>query len=185
MQTEIEKLEEKLNKKYSAYKIALYLAIALIFGFWIGFLYFKMLNTGNEDFRVLKIEIVQDNVIKSATVKAKLDSIVGLKLENDIKLVEEKNDGRFEVLTWSATLLITLLALFITVNFIVSISKVREIVDIELDKRTQEIKQISEKLKENYEAKTKEMDGITDETQKAFLKLTDYIEEYTQFKPKE
>ena len=87
-----------------------------------------------EEFRVIKIEIVENDSVKATTIKAKLDSLINLKLENDIKLVEEKNDGRFEVLTWSATLLITLLALFITINFIVSVSKVREIVDVELDK---------------------------------------------------
>jgi NADH:ubiquinone oxidoreductase subunit 5 (subunit L)/multisubunit Na+/H+ antiporter MnhA subunit len=59
----------------------------------------------------------------------KIDSITILKLENAIAQVEKKNDGRFEVLTWSSTLILAILGILLAINFFVSEAKVKEIID--------------------------------------------------------
>jgi hypothetical protein len=58
----------------------------------------------------------------------RLDSLSNLKLESAISSVEKKNDGRFEVLTWSAVLVLTLLAAFAGLNYVASLAKIKEIV---------------------------------------------------------
>ena len=84
--------------------------------------------------------------IADTRLKTKADTVAMLRLETAIAAVERKNDGRFEVLTWSAALLITLLVIFISVNFIISQAKVKELVEEAIDKKTGDIQKSAEQV---------------------------------------
>lgn len=162
------------NRVIESWKNTSLSLIFLIVGIAIGFIYFKVITIGSQDFSVIKVNIVKDSITTEQSVKAKLDSILGLKIQNDIQLVEKKNDGRFEVLAWSSVLVLTLLLVFITINFIVSSSKVRELVDEEIDRRTEEIKEQTKSFEEYYKNKIIELDSLSAEARKVSLEIKEY-----------
>lgn len=112
------------------YKLII-LIFVLITGYFGGIVYIKLTATDKSNPISLKINDISKN--------NRLDSLAVIKLENEIKLVENKNDGRFEVLTWSATLLISLLVILMGVNFISSNAKAEDTARDEIDKKTTEI----------------------------------------------
>lgn len=99
----------------------------------------------------------------------KIDSIAMLKLENMIAQVEKKNDGRFEVLTWSSAFIITIIALLLTINFFVSASKVKELVDDEIEKRTSDIVEKAKKMLAEIELMKSEIEERADESEQLLL----------------
>ena len=112
---------------------ALFAAVVLSVCIFVVFLYKDLLLHQN----IVKYEVT---IVKSKDDKSiKLDSLQYLKLENAIQQVEKKNDGRFEVLTWSSAFVLTVIVLLLTVNFFVSSSKVKELVDEAIDEKTSKI----------------------------------------------
>jgi uncharacterized membrane-anchored protein YhcB (DUF1043 family) len=162
------------------WKRTTYILIALMIGALVGFLASQLVDKNATHSATKIYEITPNDVKKGVVVKAKIDSVAILKLQNEILLVEKKNDGRFEVLTWSSVLVMTLLLVFITVNFIVSSSKVREIVDIEIDKRTEDIKKRSDDFVENYARHERDMQALIEESEKEFEKMKNLVIEYEQ-----
>jgi cytoskeletal protein RodZ len=161
-----------------------YIALGLIIffcGFLIGFTYFKVVSGLEVVSQNIKHEIILKNP-QNIDLKLKLDSLSNLRLENAIALVEKKNDGRFEVLTWSAVLVLTLLAAFITVNFIISSAKVREIVDIEIDKKNEEIRNKNEDSMAIIESRMEEIDKLGDEAEKAYMEAIEYSKQIVKSK---
>jgi uncharacterized membrane protein YjfL (UPF0719 family) len=128
------KILEQITWKGSTYAILLF-----ILGIIVGFLFNKVNSKIESINKTQRFEIVTSNSRDSSITQMRLDSLNSLRLENTINSIEKKNDGRFEVLTWSSVLVITLLLAFITINFIVSAAKVKEVVDFEIDKRSDEI----------------------------------------------
>lgn len=169
-------IKKKIKRNTNYWKQISYYLLALLGGIFLSFLSFQVYNSGKQEFSVIKVQILQDSIVSSKIVKAKMDSIATLKVQNDIQLVEKKNDGRFEVLTWSASLLITLLAIFITFNFIVSSSKVKELVDEEMDKRNKEMVQANNKLQKKYKLEIEKIEELSKKAKKAFEEIIAYTE---------
>lgn len=169
-----------------------YFLITLLIGIFVGFAAFTVWDTSHQSSNIPQFEIIQDVASKGKTIKTRLDSLANIKLQYEIQLVEKKNDGRFEVLTWSSVLVLTLLLVFITVNFIISSAKVRELVDIEIEKKTDEIKKKTDSLIEIYEAKFKEISKLenelgtkTAEAEKVFEEMKKYNEASGKLKNKD
>ena len=96
---------------------------------------------------VQEVRIINNQIGNGKLVK--IDSLSVLKLQNSIDLVVQKNDGRFEVLTWGSAIVITIFIAFLTFNVIVSTGKVREVVDAEIEKKSANLDKIfADKLKE-------------------------------------
>ena len=112
--------------------------------------------------------------ITDTRLKTKADTVAMLRLETAIAAVERKNDGRFEVLTWSAALLITLLVIFISFNFIVSQSKVKELVEEAIDKKTADISQ-------SMNAKYAEVEKYTEEIADKVVETEEYYNQIKTF----
>ncbi len=142
-------------------------------GLQLLFLAFKVFYSGTDEFSVIKVELIKDSLNTEKVIKSKLDSILTLKLQNDIQLVEKKNDGRFEVLTWSSVLVITLLLVFATINFIISSSKVKEVVDSEMDKKFDEIESKAEKFIGDIKSKT---ETFTKTYEKQLIEIEELVE---------
>lgn len=164
------------RKNQQNWQFICYLLISFLVGLTVSFIAYRVMYSSSGDIKEIKIEIVADSTHTEKRIKAKLDSLLTIKLQNDIQLVEKKNDGRFEVLTWSSVLVITLLLVFITINFIVSSAKVREIVDTEMDKRTDDIKTKTESLEKTYKEKLAEMENLAEIARKESQKIFDYSE---------
>ena len=112
--------------------------------------------------------------ITDTRLKTKADTVAMRRLETAIAAVERKNDGRFEVLTWSAALLITLLVIFISFNFIVSQSKVKELVEEAIDKKTADISQ-------SMNAKYAEVEKYTEEIADKVVETEEYYNQIKTF----
>ncbi len=165
------------NQSSMNWRIVSNLIIACFIGFIIGFVTFKVTTKIDSIPQGVKYEIIASNITDNTAIKAKLDSLNTIRLENLIALVEKKNDGRFEVLTWSAVLVLTLLAAFITINFIISSAKVKEIVDIEIDRKTEDLRTKARDLLAELESKIQEFDNLSDEAEKSYNKTIEYLNE--------
>jgi hypothetical protein len=121
---------EGIKQKHIIYAFLLWISSS-VFGVVANNIYHKCYDID----KTTHFEIVVSTLRDSSIVKARLDSLSNLKLESAIASVEKKNDGRFEVLTWSAVLILTLLAALAAFNFIASSLQVKEEVDIALEKR--------------------------------------------------
>ena len=144
---------------------ALFAAIVLSVCIFVVFLYKDLLLHQN----IVKYEVT---IVKSKDDKSiKLDSLQYLKLENAIQQVEKKNDGRFEVLTWSSVLVLTVIALLLTINFFVSESKVKELVDKAIDEKTNKIIASTQEVR-------KQIEENADEIEKIYAKLKELLNNY-------
>ncbi|MEY4539300.1 MAG: hypothetical protein RLZZ306_1057, partial [Bacteroidota bacterium] len=93
--------------------------ISFLLGFCLNSLFFSWKSNITRNVQEIRIVNTPSNGIKPV----KLDSIATLKLQNSIDLIESKNNGRFEVLTWSAYLVVLLFISFMTLNVIISTGK--------------------------------------------------------------
>lgn len=129
-------ISEKIaNKKLKHWILIFYMIISSIIGGIITLLIYNISHIEKPP----RFELIVSDSTKLNSIKIQIDSIYNFKLENMITSVDKKNDGRFEVLTWASILLITLLIAFLTINFIVSSSHVKEIVDEKIKEKYNEI----------------------------------------------
>ncbi len=154
------------SKTYSSWKIAFYVLLGIMLAMMTGYASYKLFSVSNPSPQVVRHDII---ITSKDSAKIVFDSLSVIRLENAIGLVEKKNDGRFEVLTWATVLIITLLAGFITINFIVSSTRVKEIVDEKVDEK---IKGIQDKISEKYE----EISALTLEAEKAKELLSELLQ---------
>lgn len=127
-----------MNDKKTSWEKIVYGLVGLIFGILLGFVSSLVYIGVKSNSQANIIEI--SNKIKDNVKDSKLDSLAIVKLENEIRLVERKNDGRFEVLTWSAGLLVAILVVLMGVNFISSNAKAEDSARDEIDRKAADFK---------------------------------------------
>lgn len=121
-------------------------------GFFASFLLMKYIVESSRDIKEIKII----EVTTKGSSPLKIDTLSVLKLQNSIDLVAQKNDGRFEILGWGAALVIAMFVAFLTFNVIVSTGKVKEIVDEEIDKKSEKIEEtLNDLVRKSTEAYNK------------------------------
>jgi hypothetical protein len=167
------------------------IVIGFLIGCWIGFLGNKIYATTEKIDKVAHFEVIVSTTKEASNVKARLDSLSNLKLESAIAMVEKKNDGRFEVLTWSAVLVLSLLGAFTVFSFVESKSKIRQIVDDELENKSakiqkefndllSDIKSKSDLFEKNIQENTDKFEELINDAEKSHEKTLDYLTSLTK-----
>ena len=141
------------------YNYVWHYVVTIIVSFILGFLFDRLFISwkSNITHNINEVRIV--NTTQNDLKSVKIDSLAIFKLQNSIDLISQKNDGRFEVLGWGAALLISIFVAFLTFNAIVSTGKVRELVDSEIEKKSESIeKMLNDKLEkyQNLDSKAEE-----------------------------
>jgi uncharacterized membrane protein YjfL (UPF0719 family) len=136
--------------------------VILVCSTFVGYATYRFLRATD------RVETVVHHEISGSNCVVKMDSLNIMRLENLISNVAQKNDGRFEVLTWATVLIITFLAAFITINFIMTAARVKEIVDEKITEKTGDLNaQIQKKLEE--------VTGLTTEAEQIKNTLTNLM----------
>lgn len=162
---------EKINEKFKNVFTHQYVAI-IVFTFLLGYfsngLFSSWKLNSTQNTHEIKLVFTQQKGFNLV----KVDSLAILKLQNSIDLIETKNNGRFEVLTWAAYLVIILFVSFMTFNVVISTGKVKEVVDNEIEKK-------SKKLEKLLSSKLVEFNDLAVKAEKEITKLSTVGNFYT------